>query len=157
MLKWKWHRPHEACNIDKRVKTILAIKVTQSERERKIAACDLPVLCWGGASSWCTCSKWDTNALVMVPWENWLQHKNSFSWDKGVNLPTWAKKLKLNLNTTTLVFTWSTNSFCFSLLMSVYGVMYPKSHCLASETRLETIQQMLLSWGSHLLCFWHWR
>lgn len=36
--------------------------------------------------------------------------------------------------------------------MSAYGVMYPKSHCLASETRLEATQQMLFSGGSHLLC-----
>lgn len=36
--------------------------------------------------------------------------------------------------------------------MPAHGVMYPKSYSLASETRLETIQQMLLSCGSHLLC-----
>lgn len=88
-----WHRPPQACNIDKRIRIILAIKVTQSERERKIAASDLPVLCWGRARSWCMCSKWNTDALWWCH-ENWLQHKTSFSWDKGVNLPTWSKKVE---------------------------------------------------------------
>lgn len=143
-------------NTDKRIKTILAIKITQSERERKIAASDLPVLCWGKAQCWCMCSKWDTDALVRVPWEL-TTAQELLQLRQGGHSACLIKKVEAEPERYYISIHLKHKFIFFFLLVSVHGVMYPKSHCLANKTRLETIQQMLFSCGSHLLSFWHWR
>lgn len=142
----------QAYHAAKKVRMILlGLKATHSKRKKNHSAakvCALLLMPSPGVHA-------SRNTPMSWQWcHEKLQHcKNSFSWEMGVNLSTWSKKVKLNLNSTTLILLWSTDFFSHVCPADKHGVMSP--NCLAVETRgtrLET-KQMLFSWGRYLFHF----
>lgn len=156
-----WHRHIKPATLTQELKLFLPQKSHNQQGKEKLLL--LTCLCF--AEEQPSPGAHDPSKTLMPWWwghENWLQHRNSFSWDKGDKSPYLIKKLatlicmKLNLNITTLVFTWSTNFF---FVPNVCPWSYASKVPLLgkwNQTRNSTANAVFL-WKPFALCFWLWR